>query len=217
MEFSQTKNERLQKFAKITFFLSLIGNIIFLILISLSHVYAIRNGYDWTYWELSELVLYGTTAKILFNTAIIINGTLLIPMLIILSYAFHGKMHRISYLVISSLVCLSLIGLGAFSEDQFLVVHYVFGTSFFVICSILVGYISIYILRNMKTIGLFYPIAGFLTFFVLIFHLATRWLFGMAYTQRIAIFLSLAFLLLLSGKLAFTRNQFYLSKFSRVL
>lgn len=212
MEASHIENKQNKLFPKIAFFLSLFGNIVFLVLVSLSHVYAVKNGYDWTYWELSELVLYGTTAKILFNIGIIVDGVLLVPILVVLSRYFTEKSYKISYLVFSNLTCFSLIALGAFSEDVFLVTHYVFGVMFFAFCSILVGFISIYIIRKMKTIGKFYSIFGFLTLFTLVFHLATRWLFGMAYSQRIAVFLSLAFLLLFSGKMVFTQNHFYQNK-----
>ena len=207
MEASQTENKQISLFSKVAFFLSLFGNIVFLVLVSLSHVYAIKNGYDWTYWELSELVLYGTTAKILFNIGIIVDGIMLVPMLVVLSRYFPEKSYKISYLVISSLTCFSLIALGAFSEDVFRVTHYVFGVMFFAFCSILVGFISIYTIRKMKTIGKFYSIFGFLTLFTLVFHLATRWLFGMAYSQRIAVALSLIFLLLFAQRIVFTPEK----------
>ncbi|MCK5183077.1 MAG: hypothetical protein KAQ95_02140, partial [Candidatus Heimdallarchaeota archaeon] len=52
-----------------------------------------------------------------------------------------------------------------------------------------------------RTISIFYPVIGYLSVFMLIFNVATRWFFGQAYTQRIAICLIILFFLLISGKI----------------
>jgi hypothetical protein len=182
------------------FIISLIGSIIFLLLVALSHYYAIKGGFDWRLEELSELVLYGNAGKILFIIAAVLEGICLIFPLILVTTSFKGKIRKIIYSILAVLTAVFLILVGAVPEDQFLVAHYIVAVTFYFLAAALILATSIYIIKNHNEISLFFPIFGIMTFVIFIFHIITRWFFGRAYTQRIAILLSLIYLLILSGR-----------------
>jgi hypothetical protein len=184
-----------------SFFVGLSGNIIFFILVSLSHYYAIINGYDWKIWELSELVLYGLEGKIFFMLSTIICGFSLLFPLIVLGYYFKNKIHRVFYLIIAILSASTLIGLGAVSEDVAYISHYIISVLFFIFVAVLVLYTSIYFLIFYKQKLISYSIVGIVVFIFNLFHIVTREFFGKAYTQRIAVLLFIIYLMSISGRL----------------
>jgi hypothetical protein len=186
---------------RVSFFVGLSGNIIFLILVSLSHYYAIINGYDWKIWELSELVLYGIEGKILFMLSIIICGFSLLFPLIVLGFYFNKKVHRVFYLIIAILSASTLIGLGAVSEDVAYISHYVISVLFFLFVAVLVLYTSLYFLIFYRQKLISYSIMGIAVFVFNLFHIITREFFGKAYTQRIAVLLLIVYLMSISGRL----------------
>lgn len=190
-----------ESFFRASFFIGLFGNIIFLVLVSLSHYFAIVNGYDWRVWELSELVLYGLEGKILFMLSTIICGLSLLFPLIVLSYYIKNKMLRGFYLVIAILSALTLIGLGAISEDVAYISHYVISVLFFIFVAVLILYTSIYFLIHYNQKLISYSILGFVVFIFNLFHVVTREMFGKAFTQRIAILLLIIYLMSISGRL----------------
>ena len=191
--------DNVRLFSKICFSIGLLGNVVFILLISIAHYFAIENGYDWKVWELSELVLYGSTSKILFNFAVIFNGFCLLFLTFPITNYFQKL--KIPYLILVIIIALSLICIGAVSEDIFQIVHVFFAGIFFILTTCLILFISTYIIIKKKELSVFYPFSGFFVALFLIFHLATRPFFGMAYTQRIAIFISMVFLMAISGKI----------------
>ncbi|HUT79581.1 MAG TPA: hypothetical protein VMZ29_00140 [Candidatus Bathyarchaeia archaeon] len=188
------------------FYISLITNIIFLILISLSHYYAIIHGYEWWDLELSELVYFGSLSEIFFMTGVVINSIGLLFVLVPLTKFFQKRILKIIYVSLILSVCGTLFLLGAVTERLFPTTHYIFGAAFFFVTSILIIFISVYIIKNLKEISKIYPIFGFITFGLLVFHLATRWFFGMAYTQRLAVLFSMIYLLLIGRKLLLNKD-----------
>ncbi|MFW9922358.1 MAG: DUF998 domain-containing protein [Candidatus Thorarchaeota archaeon] len=199
-----TTNNKLMKYNKIVFWLNIISSIIFLVLVCIAHYFAILNGYDWQNLELSELVLDSFTSKILFSIACVLEGFCLILLLIPLSLYFRPKKIQLTALVFSLFVCISLIGVGAFPEDIFLVTHYIFGVSFFVFTAFFICFITIVLQKYEKTFPKSIIIFGFSTFAVVIFHISTRWFFGMAYSQRLAVLLSMIYMLVLSGRIIYS-------------
>ena len=186
---------------KASFYLGLLGNIIFFVLVSLSHYYAIINGYDWRTWELSELVLYGIEGKIFFMLSTIIDGLLLFFPIITLSYYFKDKTQKVFYFIIAIGAELTLIGLGAIPEDITFIGHYVISVIFFVFIAFLILYTAIYFILKFKRKLIFYSIMGFVVFVFFVFYVVTREMFGMAYTQRIAVLLAIIYLMTISGRL----------------
>ena len=67
------------------------------------------------------------------------------------------------------ITCLSLIGVGIFSEDQFSDFHYIVAVIFYFSGWALVTYASIIFLKYDTSIPLFYPIVGFTAVIMLIF------------------------------------------------
>ena len=195
-------NHRLSRIFNITgFVFSFLGAILFLILVGLAHYYAHEAGFILKVWELSELVLDSTIAKILFNSGIILYGSfLLISLIPMVKYFKEKNKHKI-FIPLSIITCISLIGVGSFSEDQFPTFHYIVALVFYLFCGALTVYASTIIIKYDRTISIFYPVIGYLSVFMLIFNVATRWFFGQAYTQRIAICLIILFFLLISGKI----------------
>jgi len=189
--------------SQIGFFTSIISNLIFIGILIYVHILSINGAYPWYEWELSELVLNGEPSKFLFDIAIIINGLGLICTTLPLAFFLPEKRIRITYLIMVSVVTLSLIGVGAFPEDAFNTIHYVVGVIFFLSASVLICYISTILQLKMKEVPLFYAIFGYITTAILVFHLTTRFFFGMAYTQRLAVLFSIIFLLTLSGYFVF--------------
>jgi len=185
----------------IGFLSAILGTIIFIILISIAHIYAHAAGYIIKELELSELVLDSNIAKILFNTGVIFYGIcLLIALMTAIPYFKEKKKHKI-FIPLAIITCISLIGVGVFSEDQFLNFHLVVAFIFYLCGGTLAIYSSIIFVKYDKTIPLFYSIIGFSAVFMLIFNIVTRWFFGQAYTQRIAICLFILYFLLISGKI----------------
>ncbi|NHJ46945.1 MAG: DUF998 domain-containing protein [Asgard group archaeon] len=199
MEMSSTKKNELIN--KISFIIGLVGNVLFLVLISISHYFAIINGFDWRTLELSELVLFDPVGKALFITACIVNGLCLYFPLIAIRNFFKEKYHKISYLIIAIMTPTFLILLGAISEDYYLVTHYTVAVIFFAFNMIMLLYTSIYTIKKIKQIPIFYPIFGIISFITFLFHIITRWFFGGPYTQRIAILFSMIYLVIFSGRL----------------
>ncbi|MBK5113988.1 MAG: hypothetical protein KGD59_09810 [Candidatus Heimdallarchaeota archaeon] len=199
-----------QKFKKtfnfVGFLISILGSVVFIVLVGLAHYYAHEVGFILRDWELSELVLDSNKAKILFNTGIIFYGASLFIALILMIDYFKDKKKQIIFIILVVITCLSLVGVGAFSQDQFPEFHYIVALIFYLSGGVLTSYASIYFLKYDKSISIFYPIIGFLAVFMQIFNIATRWFFGQAYTQRIAVCLSVLFFLLLSGKILL-RNE----------
>ncbi|MCK5046293.1 MAG: hypothetical protein KAS22_06920 [Candidatus Heimdallarchaeota archaeon] len=195
-------NHRLSRIFNITgFVFSFLGAILFLILVGLAHYYAHEAGFILKVWELSELVLDSTIAKILFNSGIILYGSfLLISLIPMVKYFKEKNKHKI-FIPLAIITCISLIGVGFFSEDQFPTFHYIVALVFYLFCGALTVYASTIIIKYDRTISIFYPVIGYLSVFMLIFNVATRWFFGQAYTQRIAICLIILFFLLISGKI----------------
>ncbi|NHJ86932.1 MAG: DUF998 domain-containing protein [Asgard group archaeon] len=187
--------------AKLVISFATIGTIVFFVLVCLSHYYAIKAGYDWRVWELSELVLYGQPGKALFNSGIIIVGICLLPILLFFSVKFEHKNTKIIILILGLITGLSLIGIGAISEDIYLVAHYVIAIFFYIAISVMVIYFSIITIKYKKEISIGYSIFGFIAAFTFIFHIISRFFFGGAFTQRIAIILCILYLLLISGKI----------------
>ncbi|MBN1329054.1 MAG: hypothetical protein JXA54_06230 [Candidatus Heimdallarchaeota archaeon] len=197
---------------KIYFYISLTSSIIFLILVSISHYFAIINGYEWWYWELSELVLYGSLSEILFIIAIVIYSLSLLFVLIPIRRIFSGMITRFIYHFLAFSVSLSLFLVGVITESIFPTTHYIFGAIFFIVTGILILFISIYTLKYLKELPNFYPIFGFITFTILLFHIITRWFFGMSYTQRLAVLFSMIYFLLIGGKLLLNENLVNISE-----
>ncbi|NHJ87865.1 MAG: hypothetical protein FK734_20550, partial [Asgard group archaeon] len=121
---------------KIYFYISLTASIIFLMLVSLAHYYAIENGYDWQYWELSELVYYGSTSEIIFMIAVMIYSLCLLFVLIPMRIIFSIKTIRTFYLCLAILLSITLFLVGAITERIFPSTHYIFGALFFILASI---------------------------------------------------------------------------------
>ncbi|NHJ32126.1 MAG: hypothetical protein FK732_04625 [Asgard group archaeon] len=183
------------------FILLIFGTIVFIILVGLAHYHAHKAGYVIKEWELSELVLDSFKAKILFKSGVISYAiTLLVALILMLDY-FKERNRKIIFLILAILTSLSLVGVGAFSEDRFPEFHYIVALIFYLTLGVLTTYTSIYIIKYDKSISIFYPIIGFIAVFALIFNVTTRWFFGQAYTQRIAICFSILFFLLISGKI----------------
>ncbi|MHA1211232.1 MAG: hypothetical protein ACTSSH_02110, partial [Candidatus Heimdallarchaeota archaeon] len=123
---SRTFSETLFK-PELGFYIGLVGNILFLILVSISHYFAISNGYDWQYWELSELVLYGSTAEIFFIIGSIVNGCCLVFALVPMASYFREKKAKITYLILALSTAFLLILVGAITERLWPSIHYVVG------------------------------------------------------------------------------------------
>ncbi|MBD3189294.1 MAG: DUF998 domain-containing protein [Candidatus Heimdallarchaeota archaeon] len=196
---------------RISCVLNVIITILFVILIMLAHIFvqpsniATQFGfpieYSWQQLELSELVLYGKTSKIIFNTAVISYGTFLIIPMLSLAHMIKKSSLRIFYICVAIIDCLFLVGIGIFPEDQVYNIHYIFAVSFFILtinCFILISFI----LLNYQTISKFYPIFGFFTAAFFLFYLITRYFFGRGYTQRLAILFSIVFLLITNIRIA---------------
>jgi len=195
-------NHRASRIFNITgFVFSILGAILFLILVGLAHYYAHEAGFILKDWELSELVLDSPKAKIFFNSGIILYGSfLLISLIPMVKYFKEKNKHKI-FIPLAIITCISLIGVGAFSEDQFPIFHYIVALVFYLFVGILTVYSSTIFIKYDRTISIFYPVVGYLSVFMLIFNVATRWFFGQAYTQRIAICLIMLFFLLICGKI----------------
>ncbi|MHA1155334.1 MAG: DUF998 domain-containing protein [Candidatus Heimdallarchaeota archaeon] len=195
------------KIAKIGFFTSVFTNIVFLVVLVYVHKLSLNAEYPWYEWELSELVLNGQPSKFLFNLAIIIDGLGLICAIYPLTFFLVNKNVKITYLIMASFVSLSLIGIGVFPEDDFNTTHYIIGVVFFLSAGVVICYLSTIFIKKIVVVPLFYPIFGYITFGILIFHLTTRFFFGMAYTQRLAVIFSLIFFLAISGYFIFKKNN----------
>ena len=123
----QIKNEVVVFLPKLGLILSIAINLIFSVLIILAHVFAIPSEsaiqynfpevYNWKTLELSELVFYGEVSKILFTTALIINGIFLLLPLLGLSLFFKNRFLRRFHVTLSIVDSLALIAIGIFSED----------------------------------------------------------------------------------------------------
>ncbi|MEA2071468.1 MAG: DUF998 domain-containing protein [Asgard group archaeon] len=172
----------------IAYFVNVIFFIPFLLLIFLSHYFAVQNGYIIIKWELSELVLYGQLAKILFNTSMIIESFLLMLLMTPFILFLEEKISKILYSIIIAVVCLSLLFVGIFPEDVFFNIHYIFGAIFFIGITIFSGYMSIFSMRKLAIIPKYTSYIGFFSTFMTIFHLATRPFFGKGITQRLSVF-----------------------------
>ncbi len=201
-------NHRLSRIINITgFVFSVLGAILFLILVGLAHYYAHEAGFILKQWELSELVLDSNKAKILFNSGVILYGIcLFIAFIPMVNYFKEKNKHKI-FILLAIITCISLIGVGAFSEDVFPTFHYIVALIFYLFGGALTVYASTIIVKYDRTISIFYPIIGYTSVFMLIFNVATRWFFGQAYTQRIAICLIMLFFLLISGKILLKKED----------
>ena len=202
----ETSKRNLKGFNIIGFLFAILGTIVFIVLVGLAHYYAHEVGFIIRDWELSELVLESNKAKILFNTGIIIYGvSLLIALIPSINFFKEHNKHKI-FIPLAIITCLSLIGVGIFSEDQFSDFHYIVAIIFYFSGGALVTYASIIFLKYDTSIPLFYPIVGFTAVIMLIFNVVTRWFFGQAYTQRIAICFFILFFLLISGKILLRKD-----------
>ncbi|MCE7744904.1 MAG: DUF998 domain-containing protein [Candidatus Heimdallarchaeota archaeon] len=191
----------------IGFAFSILGTILFLVLVGLAHFYAHEAGLIIKEWELSELVLDSNKAKILFNSGVILYGVcLFIAFIPLMKYFKEKKKHKI-FIPLAIITCVSLIGVGAFSEDQFPVFHYIVALVFYLFGGTLTVYTSTILIKYDRTISIFYPAIGYASVFMLIVNITTRWFFGQAYTQRIAICLIILFFLLVSGKLLLKKED----------
>lgn len=201
-------NHRLSRIINITgFVFSVLGAILFLILVGLAHYYAHEAGFILKQWELSELVLDSNKAKILFNSGVILYSIcLFIAFILMVNYFKEKNKHKI-FIPLAIITCISLIGVGAFSEDVFPTFHYIVALIFYLFGGALTVYASTIIVKYDRTISIFYPIIGYTSVFMLIFNVATRWFFGQAYTQRIAICLIMLFFLLISGKILLKKED----------
>ena len=185
----------------IGFVFSILGTILFLILVGLAHYYAHEAGHILREWELSELVLDSNKAKILFNSGIILYGSfLLIALIPMVKYFKEKNKHKI-FIPLAIITCISLIGVGAFSEDQFPTFHYIVALVFYLFVGMLIVYSSTIFLKYDNTISVFYPVIGYASVYMLIVNVVTRWFSGQAYTQRIAVCLIMLFFVLISGKI----------------
>lgn len=207
MTVEQMQETKIEKLSKIGFWIALASSIIFITLVSISHYYAIINGYDWLEYELSELVLDSKIAKILFNIACIQYGVSILLFLTPLAFKIEKNNNRIFYLLLSIITSVTLIGIGVFPEDEFWITHYVISVIFFVTIGILIAYLTTLLLKQKPNISKGFIIFGYFTFGFLIFHVVTRWFFGKSFTQRIAIFLVMAYLIIAGGYLAFKINS----------
>jgi len=186
---------------------SILGAILFLILVGLAHYYAHEAGFILKEWELSELVLDSNKAKILFNSGVILYGIcLFIAFIPMVNYFKEKNKHKV-FIPLAIITCISLIGVGAFSEDQFPTFHYIIALVFYLFGGALTVYSSTILIKYDRTISIFYPVIGYISVFMLIFNIATRWFFGQAYTQRIAICMIMLFFLLISGKLLLKKED----------
>ena len=201
-------NQRFSRIFNITgFVFSILGAILFLILVGLAHYYAHESGFILKQWELSELVLDSNKAKILFNSGVILYGIcLFIAFIPMVNYFKEKNKHKV-FIPLAIITCISLIGVGAFSEDVFPTFHYIVALIFYLFGGALTVYASTIIVKYDRTISIFYPIIGYTSVFMLIFNVATRWFFGQAYTQRIAICLIMLFFLLISGKILLKKED----------
>jgi len=202
-----TNEEMFLKIAKLGFVTSVFTNIVFLVILVYVHKLSINGAFPWYEWELSELVLNGQPSKLLFDLAIIINGLGLFCTIYPLSFFLINKKVKITYLIMASIVSLSLICIGVFPEDDFEITHYIIGVVFFLSASVVICYLSTIFIKKIVIVPLFYPIFGYITFGTLIFHLATRFFFGMAYTQRLAVIFLLLYFLALSGYFVFNKKN----------
>ena len=195
-------NQRFSRiFNIIGFVFSILGTILFLILVGLAHYYAHEAGHILREWELSELVLDSNKAKILFNSGIILYGSfLLIALIPMVKYFKEKNKHKI-FIPLAIITCISLIGVGAFSEDQFPTFHYIVALVFYLFVGMLIVYSSTIFLKYDNTISVFYPVIGYASVYMLIVNVVTRWFSGQAYTQRIAVCLIMLFFVLISGKI----------------
>ena len=195
-------NHRLSRIINITgFVFSVLGAILFLILVGLAHYYAHESGFILKQWELSELVLDSNKAKILFNSGVILYGIcLFIAFIPMVNYFKEKNKHKI-FIPLAIITCISLIGIGAFSEDQFPTFHYIVALVFYLFVGMLTVYASTILLKYDNTISIFYPVVGYASVYMLIVNVVTRWFSGQAYTRRIAVCLIMLFFVLISGKI----------------
>lgn len=203
----EIKKETFHKIAKIGFFTSVFTNLVFLVILTYVHKLSLNGDYPWYEWELSELVLNGQPSKLLFDLAIIINGLGLVCVIFPLANFLVNTKVKITYLIMASIVSLSLIGIGVFPEDDFNTTHYILGVIFFLSASVVICYLSTIFIKKIVIVPLFYSIFGYITFGMLIFHLATRFFFGMAYTQRLAVIFLFLYFLALSGYFIFNKKN----------
>ncbi len=204
---SDMNNKTFYKIAKLGFFTSVFTNIVFLVILIYIHQLSLNSDYPWYDFELSEFVLNGQPSKLLFDLAIIINGLGLVCAIYPLSFFLATKKVKITYLIMASIVSFSLIGIGIFPEDDYNIIHYILGVVFFLSVSVMICFLSTIFIKKIVIVPLFFSIFGYITFGILIFHLATRSFFGMAYTQRLAVIFSLAYFLTLSGYFIFKKNS----------
>ena len=205
MNFPSIENDTKKKISKISFIICLLAEIAFLILVIIAHYYANFSDFEWQQWELSELVFGGQTSKILFDVACIISGLILCFALLTVNWYIKSTKLQAVYSTLSISSGLSLFGVGAFPEDTFPYIHYILGVAFFVLTALFVLFLSllsIFIFKMPK----FVPIIGFLIFSVIIFHVATRWFFGKAISQRLAVFLFVIFVPSMFGLVIFNFN-----------
>ncbi len=202
----ELNEENFLKIAKLGFFTSVFTNIVFLVILVYVHKLSLNSDYPWYEWELSELVLNGQPSKLLFDLAIIINGLGLVCAIYPLTFFLVNNKIKITYLIMASIVSLSLIGIGVFPEDDYNTTHYILGVVFFLSAGVIICYLSTIFIKKIVKVPLFYPIFGYITFGILIFHLTTRFFFGMAYTQRLAVIFSLIFFLVISGYFIFNKK-----------
>ncbi|HUU79536.1 MAG TPA: DUF998 domain-containing protein [candidate division Zixibacteria bacterium] len=175
----------------------------FLLLIGIAHYFAQKNGFNWIEYELSGLVFGGTISKTIFIITCISTGICLCIVLIPLGWFMHAKNLQVGYLIQSFVSSIALIGLGIFPLDTYALAHNIFTSIFFVSIGILQLYISIIIFKYQKKVPIFYTLLGVLTFGVILFHCVTRWFFGKSITQRLAVFISMLFVIMIYGYLVF--------------
>ncbi|NPE09728.1 MAG: hypothetical protein GNW80_15710 [Asgard group archaeon] len=209
-------NHKVSRIFNVTgFVFSVLGAILFLFLVGLAHYYAHEAGFILKDWELSELVLDSNKAKILFNSGIILYGSFLFIALIPMVKYFREKNKHKIFIPLAIITCISLIGVGAFSEDQFPTFHYIVALIFYLFVGSLTVYSSTILVKYDRSISIVYPIIGYTSIFMLIFNVATRWFFGQAYTQRIAICLIMLFFLLISGKILLKKEDLQNNKIQK--
>ena len=121
-------------------------------------------------------------------------------------YFKEKNKHKI-FIPLAIITCISLIGVGFFSEDQFPTFHYLVALVFYLFVGTLIVYASTILLKYDNTISVFYPVIGYVSVYMLIVNVVTRWFFGQAYTQRIAICLIMLFFLLISGKILLKKEN----------
>ncbi len=119
------------KFSKICYFIGLFGFVIFFVLIILSQVFAIRNGYDYNVWEISDLVVWGEESKWLYISSMIIIGISLLFPVIPLAFYFTNRTKRIFVLIFDLLIGITLIGIGTVSKYEYFILHWSIVAIFF--------------------------------------------------------------------------------------